>query len=66
MHLMKPIEIKLDELDDHLLEIDDFGINIEKRHVNQLMERYEAKNTRALIDVNMGEDDIVQINSNQN
>lgn len=43
-----------------MYELDNFPINIAARNAYQLEERYEAKNTRLLIDVNMGENDIVQ------
>ena len=43
-------------------EYDDLDMGVEKREVLELENRYEAKNTRMLIDVNTGEDDIVQEN----
>ena len=42
-----------------MAELDDFEISIEKRLVNSLMERYEERNTRLLVDVNTGEDELV-------
>ena len=42
-----------------MAELDDFDISIEKRLVNSLMERYEERNTRLLVDVNTGEDELV-------
>ena len=49
-----------DILEQKLGELQDFDITIDRRDVGNLMERYEARNTRLLIDVNTGEDDIVQ------
>ena len=42
-----------------MAELDDFDISIEKRLVHNLMERYEERNTRLLVDVNTGEDELV-------
>jgi len=54
MHLLKPEEFAMEEdkLDQKMNEFDDFPIKIDKRSVGILMERYENKNTRLLIDVN--------------
>ena len=52
----------MEDLERNMAEIDDFDITIDKRTVNQLMDRYEDRNTRMLIDVNAGEDEIVQEN----
>ena len=52
----------MDDLERNMAEFDDFEISIDKRAVNLLMEKYEEKNTRMLIDVNTGEDEIVQDN----
>ena len=60
MHLLKTIQINMDDLEQQMYELEDFPIQIERRNVNQLQERYEAKNTRLLMDVNMGENDIVE------
>ena len=66
MHLLYKHELILNQDVDKLMaELDDFEIEIDKRKVNQLMEMYEEKNTRILIDVNTGEDDIVQQNLNK-
>ena len=60
MHLLGTIQINMDDLEHQMYELDNFPINIAARNAYQLEERYEAKNTRLLIDVNMGENDIVQ------
>ena len=60
MHLLSSIQINMDDLENQMYEIDNFPITIAARNAYQLEERYEAKNTRLLIDVNMGENDIVQ------
>ena len=62
MHLLKPLTFNMDELDQQMFEVEDFNITIDRRRVNELMDLYEEKNTRMLIDVNTGEDDIVQEN----
>lgn len=41
-----------DKLDQKMSEFEDFQIKVDKRSVGILMERYENKNTRLLIDVN--------------
>ncbi len=46
-------------LEQKLSEFSNFPITIDRREVSTLMERYEARNTRLLIDVNEGADDIV-------
>ena len=50
----------MEDLEHQMYELEDFPINIERRNVYQLQERYETKNTRLLMDVNMGENDIVE------
>ena len=60
MHLLRLLQINMEDLELQMFEQDDFPIEMEKRSVNQLQERYEVKNTRNLIDVNMGENDIVE------
>ena len=60
MHLLKTVQINMDDLEHQMYEQQNFEIDIERRNVNQLQERYEAKNTRILVDVNMGENDIVE------
>jgi len=62
MHLLKPEQFAMEEekLDKKMSEFEDFQIKIDKRSVGILMERYENKNTRLLIDVNTQEADIVQ------
>ena len=59
MHLLKPQAQNMEDLERNMAEIDDFEITVDKRTVNQLIDRYEDKNTRILIDVNTGEDEIV-------
>ena len=63
MHLLSLLQIPINELEQRMFEQEDFPVEIEKRQVKQLEERYEAKNTRILVDVNMGESDIVEENS---
>ena len=63
MHLLNPNQLDIDLLDKRILEVNDFEIEIEKRQVEMLVDSYEARNTRMLIDVNTGEDDIVQTNN---
>ena len=60
MHLLKTVQINMDDLEHQMYEQQNFDVDIERRNVNQLQERYEAKNTRILVDVNMGENDIVE------
>ena len=62
MLLLNPLQIAEDELEFWIKEYDDLDMIVEKREVLDLENRYEAKNTRMLIDVNTGEDDIVQEN----
>ena len=62
MLLLNPLQIAEDELEFWIKEYEDVDIMIDKRNVLDLENRYEAKNTRMLIDVNTGEDDIVQEN----
>ena len=62
MLLLNPLQIADDELEFWIKEYDDLDMIVEKREVLDLENRYEAKNTRMLIDVNTGEDDIVQEN----
>ena len=62
MQLLNPLQIAEDELEFWIKEYDDLDMIVEKREVLDLENRYEAKNTRMLIDVNTGEDDIVQEN----
>ena len=62
MLLLNPLQIAEDELEFWIKEYDDLDMMVEKREVLDLENRYEAKNTRMLIDVNTGEDDIVQEN----
>ena len=63
MHLLTPLEWhEVSDIDLLIGEMLNFDILIDKRQVNQLLEMYEEKNTRLMTDVNMGEDDIVQIN----
>ena len=62
MPLLNPLQIAEDELEFWIKEYDDLDMIVEKREVLDLENRYEAKNTRMLIDVNTGEDDIVQEN----
>lgn len=54
MHLLKPEQFAMEEdkLDQKMSEFEDFQIKVDKRSVGILMERYENKNTRLLIDVN--------------
>ena len=62
MPMLEPLQIAEDELEFWIKEYDDLDMMVEKRDVLELENRYEAKNTRVLIDVNTGEDDIVQEN----
>ena len=63
MHLLQPEQFEHDEdtLELKIAEIEDFSISIDRRGVLNLQDRYEARNTRILIDVNTGEDDLVQM-----
>ena len=65
MYLLQPKQLDIDQLDNRISELHDFEISIEKRQVEQLVESYEARSTRTLIDVNTGEDDIVRENSDK-
>ncbi len=63
MHLLQPEQFEHDEdaIELKIAEIEDFSISIDRRGVQNLQDRYEARNTRILIDVNTGEDDRVQM-----
>ena len=68
MHLLKELQISEtdDDLEEKIAALPDFPITVDKRDVWKLLEEYTERNTRMVIDVNTGEYDLVEGNTQQN